>query len=273
MTRLPQRPCLALPFTVLPGDGRVRLVAGEDCRYTLTAAGLESWLPDWLSMLDGSRSLDDLLARLPEERRGPARELVGRLYGERVLIDGSARQAHVARTHRLRPEGHGPLYDALAQIRTERGEDESELPVLCQDRLDYDEALRFNERCLAGASPWLWATCGPSSRGYVSPVFLPDAGPCLACLLSSFRRLSPAPELYDELIAHARVGGAIAPVPFPARAVGLLQQLVLWKTELLREQEPPAALYQLHVLEVAALEVTAHRVFFDPECPACRGRR
>ena len=36
---------------------------------------------------------------------------------------------------------------------------------------------------------------------------------------------------------------------------------------------PPAALYRLHALEVATLEVTAHRVFADPECPACRGRR
>jgi hypothetical protein len=31
----------------------------------------------------------------------------------------------------------------------------------------------------------------------------------------------------------------------------------------------PAALYALHVLEVAGLEVTAYTVFRDPECPGC----
>jgi bacteriocin biosynthesis cyclodehydratase domain-containing protein len=273
MSRLPKFPCLALPFTILPGDGRVRLVAGEDFRYTLAGAGVEEWLPGWLRQADGSRTLDELLAELPEEHRGPARDLVGRLYGERVLMDGPARRTHVARCHRLRLEGQGPLYDALAAMPAAGREDATELPILCQDRLDYDEALHFNEHCLAAAAPWLWATCGPSSRAYVGPVFLPDAGPCLACLLSGFRRLSPAPELYDELIEHARKGGAIAPAPFPARAAGVMQQLVLWKAELLGEPEPPATLYQLHVLETASLEVTAHRVFFDPECPVCRGRR
>jgi bacteriocin biosynthesis cyclodehydratase domain-containing protein len=273
MTGLPKYPCLALPFTVLPGDEADAAVAGEDFRYTLAGAGLEAWLPDWLPALDGSRALDDLLARLPEERRDQACELVARLYGERVLTDGPARAAHVAGRYRLRPEGSGPLHAALAEGLAGWPEGAPALPMLCQDRLDYDEGLRFNERCLAGEAPWLWASCGPMSRGYVSPVFLPDAGPCLACLLHGFRRLSPAPELYEELIEHARKGRAITPVPFPAPAVGILRQLVAWKSELLEQVDPPAALYQLHVLEVSSLEVTAHRVFFDPECPSCRGRR
>jgi bacteriocin biosynthesis cyclodehydratase domain-containing protein len=145
--------------------------------------------------------------------------------------------------------------------------------VLCQDRLDYDEALRFNGRCLGGEAPWLWVSSGAGSRGYVSPLFLADAGPCLACLLGHFRRRSPLPGLYDELIEHARRGGQVAPTPFPPRAATVLAQLVLWKAELLAEPDPPAALYRLHVLEVAALEVTAHRAFADPECPACQGRR
>src|SRR3712207_9320265 len=35
----------------------------------------------------------------------------------------------------------------------------------------------------------------------------------LPILLGHFRRLSPLPELYDELIEHARKGGAFAPAP------------------------------------------------------------
>jgi hypothetical protein len=52
----------------------------------------------------------------------------------------------------------------------------------------------------------------------------------------------------------------------------VLRQLILWKVALAEERDASAALYRLHVLEVASLEVTAHRVFIDPECPECGGR-
>jgi bacteriocin biosynthesis cyclodehydratase domain-containing protein len=270
---LPLRPCLALPFTVLSAPDRVRLVAGEDFRYSLEAPGLEKWLPRWLPTLDGRITLDEAVAALPEELRPAARQLVARLYGERVLIDGPAAAAHRPRRYRLIPAGCGPLRDGLSAVACEADPNAEVAHVLCQDRLDYGEALRFNRRMLAGADPWFWVTCGPLSRGYVSPAFLPDAGPCLECLLAGFRRLSPAPELYAELAEHAARGGAVAAAPFPAPAAALLLDVLRWKVELLAEREPPAALYRLHVLEVASLEVSTHRVFADPECPACRGRR
>jgi bacteriocin biosynthesis cyclodehydratase domain-containing protein len=270
---LPLRPCLALPFTVLAAPDRVRLVAGEDFRYTLEAPGLEKWLPGWLPTLDGRRTLAEAVAALPEELRAEARRLVGRLYGERVLIDGPAAAAHRPRRCRLAAEGSGPLRDALAGAAGDTDPGAEVVHVLCQDRLDYDEALRCNRRRLEGAAPWFWVTTGPLSRGYVSPAFLPDAGPCLECLLRGFRRLSPAPELYDDLADHAARGGAVAPAPFPAPAVALLLDVLRWKVALMEERDTPAALYRLHVLEVAELEVSAHRVFADPECPACCGRR
>jgi bacteriocin biosynthesis cyclodehydratase domain-containing protein len=270
---LPLRPCLALPFTVLSAADRVRLVAGEDFRYTLEAPGLEKWLPGWLPTLDGRRTLAEAVAALPEELRPAARQLVARLYGERVLIDAPAATAHRPRPCRVVAQGSGPLHDGLVAAAGEAGTGAEAVHVLCQDRLDYAEALDLNRRMLAGAAPWFWITCGPLSRGYVSPAFLPDAGPCLECLLTGFRRLSPAPELYAELTEHAARGGALAAAPFPAPAVALLLDVLRWKVELLAESDPPAALYRLHVLEVAALEVSAHRVFADPECPACRGRR
>ena len=273
MDCLSRRLCLALPFTILCGPGRVRLVAGEDFRYTLEAPGLEKWLPGWLPTLDGRRTLAEAVAALPEELRPAARQLVARLYGERVLIDGPAAAAHRPRRCRLVAEGSGPLRDALTGAAGESDPGAEVVHVLCQDRLDYAEALDFNRRMLAGAAPWFWVTTGPLSRGYVSPAFLPDVGPCLECLLTGFRRLSPAPELYAELADHAARGGAVAPAPFPAPAAALLLDVLRWKVELLAERDPPAALYRLHVLEVAALEVSAHRVFADPECPACRGRR
>jgi bacteriocin biosynthesis cyclodehydratase domain-containing protein len=269
---IPLRPSLAAGFTILTGPGRVRLICGEDRRYTLTAPGLEDWLPAWLPQLDGQRTLDEALALLPAERRDAGRQLAERLSGERVLLPAPAAAAHRPERFCAQVEGSGQLADGLRQLIVAVPE-ARQVEVLAQDNLDLEAALRFNERCLEGTTPWLWASTGPASRGYVSPAFLPDAGPCLRCLLTHFERLSPAPEVYADLIAHAREGKPLTPSPFPDRGRDLLRDLVLWKIDLLDETDAPAALYRLHVLEVAALEVSAHRVFFDPECPACRGHR
>jgi bacteriocin biosynthesis cyclodehydratase domain-containing protein len=266
-----QLPRLAWPFTILTGKDTVRLVAGEDFRYTLSGSGLDVWLPDWLKKLDGRTPLEAAIGQLSEGLRSTARDVAVRLYGERVLVNGSATDLHRPARYRMVIEGSAawvwqPLSDELDPSA-------QSLPVLCQDRLDYEEALRFNRRCLLAGTPWLWATTGPMSRAYVSPLFLPDAGPCLSCLLYHFRRLSPAPYLYDELAAHSREGRAIVPVPFSKPAIEVVQQLLLWKAALASEDDANAALYRLHVLELASMEVISHRVWIDPECPECSGRK
>jgi bacteriocin biosynthesis cyclodehydratase domain-containing protein len=264
-----RRPRLALPFTVLVSPGVVRLVAGEDFRYTLQADGLDRWLPGLLASLDGRRRLDEALGGIGDADRRAAAEIVERLYGERVLVDGGAAEAHPAALHRLVAEGRGPLIDGLATGPTSG----PALTILCQDRLDYDETLRFNRARLEGAGPWMWATIGPMARGYVSPVFLPGSGPCLGCLLGQFRRRSPAPELYDALEEQGRNGRPIEPSTFPAEGVGILRNLILRKAAMLSDPGMPAAPYRLHVLEAATLEVSSHSVYRDPECEACGSRR
>jgi bacteriocin biosynthesis cyclodehydratase domain-containing protein len=259
-----RRPRLALPYTVLGEDEQVLLVAGEDHRYALKGPGLGSWLPGLLDQMNGRRSVDELTASLSGEQRKTATAAIERLYGERVLVDGTAAEAHAPDGYRLAVEGQNPLAEALRAAASEQAGEA--LPVLCQDTLDFAEASRFNARCAQSAGPWLWVTSGPLSRGYVSPVFLPDAGPCLDCLVRHFQRLSPAPEVYGQLREHVARGGAIAPATFPAPGLAVLAQLACWKAARLREEVPPAALYRLHVLEADSLEVAAHRVFADPEC-------
>ncbi len=261
-----RRPRLALPFTVLAGAGSVRLVAGEDLRYALAGPALETWLPALLASCDGRRWLDDAIATVPEVHRESARALVDRLYGERVLVDGPVDGAHPAARHALAVEGDGAL---ARRLRTDDAATPA-LRVFCQDRLDYEAALAFNRARLGRQDePWIWTTTGPMARGYVSPVFLPDAGPCLECLVGHFRRISPAPDLYDALAGHARAGRSIEPVPFPPEGVEVLAQIVLRKRAMLAESEAPAALYRLHVVDASTLEISTHRVFVDAECPAC----
>jgi bacteriocin biosynthesis cyclodehydratase domain-containing protein len=265
----PRRPILALPFTVLTETDTVRLLAGEDFRYTLKAPGLEQWLPGILKQCDGRQSLDNLLAGLDPQVQSSARQLMDRLYGERVLIDGVASRAHTRQAYQLAVEGTGRLATILADLVGHETKETKPLVVFCQDRLDYAAALEFNRRCLGEDTPWLWATYGPLSRGYISPAFFPDAGPCLACLLRHFQRLSPAPEIYEALIAHEEKGGTIQSVSFPEEGVLILKSLVLWKLHQLDQPEPSSALYRLHVLEIDRMEVTTHRVYRDPECPDC----
>lgn len=245
------------------------LVAGEDHRYAMSGAGLGSWLPGLLGQLDGKRTLEGLLAALPSERREVASAAIERLYGERVLVEGTASDAHQPMGFRIEVEGQNPLAEALRAAAGEEtsAEEGDLLPVLCQDKLDFNEASRFNARCAEGEAPWLWVTCGPLSRGYVSPVFLPDAGPCLDCLVRHFQRMSPAPEVYERLSEHAARGGEIAPAVFPSAGLEVLAQLARWKVAQLREAVPAAAFYRLHVLEADSFEVSTHRVFADPECP------
>jgi bacteriocin biosynthesis cyclodehydratase domain-containing protein len=260
-------PRLALPFTVLAETDTVRLVAGEDFRYTLRGPALERWLPQMLALCDGKGSVDEIVERLEANQRDAARQLLARLYGERILVNGTARDAHRPLPCRLMAQGSGELAERLRDSPGECGS--VVLHVLCQDRLDYEETRRFNRERRAGASPWLWASTAAMSRGYVSPVFVPDAGPCLGCLLGQFRMLSPAPELYAALAEHTRRGGVLEPVGFPPQGVAMLEQLVRWKASAAALVDPPAALFRLHVLEADTFEVSAHTVFRDPECLDC----
>jgi bacteriocin biosynthesis cyclodehydratase domain-containing protein len=264
-----RRPRLALPFTILCATDIVRLVAGEDFRYTLTGPGLERWLGDILRRLDGTRTIDEIAGAGDQDHRDDLLQILQRLYGERILADGPAEAAHRAKTYRLVPDGTGGIRSRLEQLAAAQDVSGEALTVFCQDRLDYDAALRFQQACRREGRPYLWASYGAMSRGYVSPLFLPDAGPCLGCLLRSFERLSPAPEIYRDLRQHAGNGHEITPVPFPESGVTMLAELVRWKARLAEEAQPPAALFRLHVLETATLEVTSHRVFVDPECPEC----
>ena len=122
----------------------------------------------------------------------------------------------------------------------------------------------------AADEPWLWVTVGPVQRGYIGPVFLPHAGPCFACLMRQFQRLSPAPEFYDYLQSQNRQDFPGPADAIPREAFDILAQVAAWKVRLLGMESPPSVLYRLHVLEMAALELSHHRVLIDAECPECR---
>jgi len=270
---LPERIQFAFPFAILTQPDTVRLVGGEEFRYTLRSPALDQWLPRWLGNFERSTEWLPLLQQLPGEHQPPALEIITRLYGERVLLAGNGETPQPAAPFRWVVEGSGSLCGRVQAGAPPVAASAPTVAVLCQDSLDYAAALDFNRHSRkSGAAGWMWISCGPLGRGYVSSVFRPRAGPCLGCLFRNFKRISPAPEIYGHLVEHAQAGGKIPPVPFPATALDLLAGLARWKLESSAQADPTAGVYRLHVLETMTMECTAHRIFRDPHCPDCAER-
>ena len=246
-----RRPRLAPGFTAMVDGDSLWLIAGEDVRYRLRLED-PTWLRDLLARCDGTRSVDELATH------ADARSTIERLYEERVIVDGTAAQAHAPSAPGFHVVGDGPLADALRS--------DGEIEVLVQASLDHTALLAHNKHALAARRRWMWITTGPGGRAYVGPLFVPDAGPCAACLLVHFKRLSPVPELYDVVMKHA---GPIAPSPFPDAAIATVAALARWKLGLVANPMAPA-LYALHVIDTAELTVTAHAPLADLECTECR---
>ena len=249
-------------------DGEIlHLVAGESCRYSIRVGSAADHLADTLRQCDGRSTLGMLLQSVPADTRPLVSELCERLRGERVLVEGSVDAAEVGINTPLGviAEGSGTLVGRLHRPQSSGGN----VHVLCQDTLDYHAALQFNERLRGGGEPWLWVTTGPMERGFVSPVFFPRSRPCLQCLLRHFQRLSPVPYLYDALAKHGAANREFARVEFSEWGLGIVEQLVRWKAEEVSGTTPLSAVHRLHVLELETMEITSHRVFFDPWCPEC----
>ena len=256
----------AQPVTIIALEDHVHLICGEDVRYSIHAEGLAAPLADVLGKCDGRTPLHRLLQDLGDDSQVRVCDMIDRLCGERILIEGPVERATPAGRHWPSVEGLG----ALAKRLHSPVADLPAVAVLCQDTLDYRAAMEFNRRCVTlGTGPWLWVTTGPASRGYVSPVFLPNAGPCLACLLRHFQRLSPVPYLYDALTRHAERGGPFATAEFPEGGLTILEQVVRWKIDRLGEDPTAETVFRLHVLELETMELSVHRVFRDPTCPEC----
>jgi hypothetical protein len=75
--------------------------------------------------------------------------------------------------------------------------------------------------------------------------------------------------LYDVLVEHGKQGGPFDTATMPERVLAVVEQLVRWKVEAFHKDRPVIPVFRLHVLEVATMEVSVHRVFRDPTCPAC----
>lgn len=269
--------CFSWPFSLVFEPGRLHLIAGEDVRYSLVIPEGQTWIAEWLSSFSQPHTVQQKIAALAASDQPMARGLLDRLCEERILVPATALQAHQARACRMVAVGEGEWPEAFRMgtpvFEVHPAAEPRPVQVLFQDRLDYDEALQFNQRQLQGSAPWMWVSSGAGARGYVSPIFLPHIGPCLGCLLLHFQERSSTPWVYDAMVLHKQRGGEIKPMPFSVSARNVLQHLAQWKWEEYAKADPSPGVYQLHVLELDAFEITSHEVWSHPGCAACGGRR
>ena len=267
---LPRTVRFAFPFAILARPDTVRLIAGEELRYTLRSPSLDEWLPQFLRSFQEEIEWRSLLNQLPSELHEPALQIITRLYSERVLLEGNGESEPISSPVRCVVEGSGNLSERLRAAVPAVSGSAAHVAVLGQESLDYATALDFNRRARrSSAAGWLWVSCGAMGRGFVSALFRPQSGPCLECLIRNFQRLSDTPAIYEHLIEHSRSGGQMPQACFPAAAIDFLAALARWKIERSAETEPPSGVYRLHVVEVDTMECTTHRVFRDLHCPEC----
>jgi bacteriocin biosynthesis cyclodehydratase domain-containing protein len=265
-----KRPRFALPYTILADSEKVRLIAGEDFRYTFESRHepLTPWFPELLKAMDGRRSLEELIAPLELEVALYPKifQLFERLYRERIVVEGESVLPPQVKSYRVEFEGLAAFSWAS---EPSVGAVSEPLRILCQETLDYEALLRFNGEILASGHLGMWMSYGALSRAYISPVFGLKEAPCLACLWNAFRQRSPFPELYQELLEAKQQGKLLTPVTLKAEVLSVLQEVLRWKVQQLKYSEAPAALYRLHVIEIFSMEIRTYRVFRDPLCPAC----
>lgn len=273
---------LALPFDVLTDATSVHLVAGEDFRVSLHDVADPRWVAQLMQRLAQGATRADLYSEAHPSAQVDA--LLDQLIGERVVVIGPPGDLGDA----LHAPGYAgaceadvvssgdPLSSAVREQLQLAQADRVELSggdrveVFCQADLNYAAALEQNRAARRTDQRWLWASSGPRARAFVGPVFLPSAGPCFACILEGFRRLSEAPELYEALIEHAEGGGQLCAAQLEPRHLRLVADLVAAKLAAFDARQPSA--FRLHVLELSSLEVTSYELWAEPECSECRER-
>jgi len=298
---LPAFPYLAPWYRVAADGGKVVLEYGQ--RIVCLEGGAAARLvPALLPLLDGTRTLDEIVALLGDPVRAAVERVLGELSDRGLLREGPSlgpdqTQPSVAATEllaSLRP-GPEPLGDIAAAVAScsvaivGRGSGGVEVARLLRlsgvgverrDRLESGVDLvicspgpgelprlpDWNEQALAASQPWLQILPFDGRYATVGPLYLPGDTGCYEC----FRRRRAANlGAGEELALLEAVPAAYPSGPaFDAVLGGLAAELALhWLV--LDDHYAPAGFYAFEPLPALALSV--HHLHRVPRCQACSG--
>ena len=303
--QIPERPLVAPWYRIVRSGERLLFEHGHDV-VAFEGAAATKLLPVLVPLLDGTRSVDEVVAHVGEAVRpavdqalelfaghgllaegpalagdvpAPVRSAVYALAAgsrERDAVAAAARSLVAARVVVL---GTSPIAVELARLLRLSGIGDVvmggvEAPAAPGDafvvaapaRAEVPRLTEWNRRALARSTAWMQVLPFDGRIAVVGPVFVPGETCCYTCYV--LRRASNV-EYEGDFEAIEAVAGSAASTPsFDAMHAGLAATTALrWIAG--RDSFVPG---QLQVIEpVPTIGVTAHWVLRVPRCPACSG--
>jgi len=298
---IPVLPYLAPWYRVATADDEVVLEYGQRIICLAGRAGT-TLMPVLLPLLDGTRTLDEVVEVLGEPARPAIEAALERLDEYHLLLEGpplsedapaplaataellaSMRSGEIALrevatclgSRSVAVVGNGPtavevgrlLRQSGVQIRRETAISAGADLVVCAPAPAQLPSLRdWNGQALAAGQPWLQVLPFDGRYASIGPLYLPEETCCFECF--RLRRLANL-DAGDELALLEAVPAACPETPpLQALVAGMAATLALqWLV--LRDHHVPSAFYAIELGPVLA--VSLHHVHRVPRCPACSG--
>ena len=292
---IPPRPLLA-PWYRLVGDGDRLLLEHAQVVVVLEGAAVSTLLPKLLPLLDGTRTLDDLVARLGPAARPAVEGALETLAEHGLIVDGPPASeavrptAHaLAAAHGVSPAtveerlrtatvgvvGSGTAAADIARLlriagvaeverRRWTGTAAADLVVAAPAPDELDRLGTWNELALRLSLRWLPVRPFDGRLAAVGPIVVPGESACFECVvLRRATNLAYGTDVHD---LDAAPSAATADPGLELWAVAVAAHLVLrW----LGGGDRTVAGVMFGIEARPAPSVTEHPVLRVPRCPAC----
>ena len=301
LAALPERPLLK-PWYRVAADGERVVLEYAHSVVVFEGAAARTLLPALLPLLDGTRSVDDIVELLGQPARPAVENALGALARKRLLTDeageceparpvaDTARFLAATSSRELAPHavsarlaaarvavaGEGPAVVEVARLlrvsgvgqlersRLEEGAAEPHLVVAAPEAGELPGLRALNEALLEAATPWLPLLPYDGRVGAVGPLVVPRETCCYACDL---RRRAANVDYGEEfwLLEEAPAAYPVAPAAVAAVAGVAATVALRWLVE-----RDPALPGVLHAVELGSeLRLERHVVYRVPRCPVC----
>jgi bacteriocin biosynthesis cyclodehydratase domain-containing protein len=303
---IPERPYVKPWYRIATEDGRLLLEYGQVVT-TLSGRAVRRLLPALLPLLDGTRTHDEITATLgepiqpaihrtlsllaerglltngpplPRDTPAPIEQAANFLSASAPSLSVSQARAAVGQTT-VGILGSGALAAEIARLLRVSGVgDLKHLPwreharsltpddfvIVAAANEDLAMLERWNRRALAVRVPWLQVLPYDGKFAAIGPLYLPGETCCYECY--RLRRLSNVGYSAEFSLLERSRATYPAPPSIGAITAGVATTLALrWLAY--RDRSLPGA---FHALEhVQNFDLTFHRVYRVPRCPACSG--
>jgi bacteriocin biosynthesis cyclodehydratase domain-containing protein len=295
---LPTRPALAPWYRVVPSRGRV-LLEHAGSVVTLEGRGATTLLPALLPLLDGTRSIEQLVGEVGPAAEPAVLNALALLARHGLLLDGPAGSGDcpsgldaaalfvAAATRRTSPTearaalaaaevgltGSGGIATELARLlddaglrvaREPLGDAAAEFVVAAPAAAEVRQLHELNDRRLRDRRAWLQALPPDGRSVVVGPVFLPGLAACHTCYRLRRGACSDYEDDFDAI--DEATSRAASPTALLAVAAGIAAVLVLrWLAA--RDPTLPGRFYAFET--GAVLGLSHHHLLRVPRCPSC----